>query len=47
MDGHCAGDNVPSVFWVEVLPGPEDPVDHAVMQEEHWVTRRGVQVLSG
>lgn len=45
MHGHSAGDNMPSVFWVEVLPRPEDTVDHAMMQEEHGITRRSMQVL--
>ena len=36
---------MPPVFRVEVLPCPEDTIDHAMVQEEHWITGRSVQVL--
>lgn len=36
--GHRAGHNMSSVSWVEVLPDPEYSIDHAMVEEEHWVS---------
>jgi hypothetical protein len=45
-NGVCTSNSVLAILQVLVLPDPPSSIDLSVVQEEVWVTRRGIEVTA-